>query len=39
VAGECDGFTDDVAQLRERYRQRPTLIAVLDKANTPEHAS
>jgi hypothetical protein len=35
AAGESDVFAEHVAQLRERYRRRPTLIAMLDKASLP----
>jgi uncharacterized Zn finger protein len=30
-AGELEAFSDDIAQLRERHRRRPTLVAMLDK--------
>jgi hypothetical protein len=32
AAGEADAFAEYLAGLRERYRRRPTLIAILDKA-------
>ena len=32
AAGELDAFAEYLAGLRERYRRRPTLIAILDKA-------
>jgi len=32
AAGEVDAFADYLTGLRERYRRRPTLIAILDKA-------
>jgi hypothetical protein len=32
AAGEGDAFATTLAQLRERHRRRPTLIAMLDKA-------
>ena len=33
AAGELDAFGDYLARLREQHRRRPTLIAILDKAN------
>lgn len=33
AAGEHDVFAEYLTRLRERYRRRPTLIAILDKAN------
>lgn len=33
AAGELDAFGDYLASLREQHRRRPTLIAILDKAN------
>src|SRR5215218_2689043 len=33
AAGELDAFAEYLTDLRERYRRRPTLIAILDKAN------
>ena len=33
TAGELDAFGEHLARLRERHRRRPTLIAILDKAN------
>ena len=33
AAGEQDAFAEYVARVRERYRRRPTLIAILDDAN------
>ena len=33
AADMLDEFTDYLARLRERHRRRPTLIAILDKAN------
>jgi hypothetical protein len=33
TAKERDSFTDHVSRLREQYRRRPTLMAMLDKAN------
>ena len=33
AAGELDAFSDHLARLREQHRRRPTLIAILDKAN------
>lgn len=33
AAGELDTFADYLTRLRERHRRRPTLIAILDKAN------
>src|SRR5215210_5760209 len=35
AAGEHDVFAEYLTRLRERYRRRPTLIAILDKANLP----
>jgi hypothetical protein len=35
TAGEADAFSGHVWRLREQYRRRPTLIAMLDKANLP----
>src|SRR4051812_10601834 len=32
AAGELDAFAEYITGLRERYRRRPTLIAILDKA-------
>lgn len=32
AAGELDAFSEDLIRVRERYRRRPTLIAILDKA-------
>jgi uncharacterized Zn finger protein len=32
AAGELDAFAEYVTDLRARYRRRPTLIAILDKA-------
>ena len=32
AAGELDAFAEYLTGLRERYRRRPTLIAILDKA-------
>jgi hypothetical protein len=32
AAGELDAFAEYVTDLRERYRRRPTLIAIFDKA-------
>lgn len=32
LAGELDAFAEYLTGLRERYRRRPTLIAILDKA-------
>lgn len=32
AAGELDAFADYVTNVRERYRRRPTLIAIFDKA-------
>jgi hypothetical protein len=33
AAGELDAFGEYLTRLRERHRRRPTLIAILDKAN------
>jgi hypothetical protein len=33
AAGEFDAFAEYLTGLRERYRRRPTLIAILDKAS------
>ena len=33
AAGELDAFGDYLARLRKQHRRRPTLIAILDKAN------
>src|SRR4051812_36978208 len=33
AAGELDAFAEYLTGLRERYRRRPTLIAILDKAD------
>ena len=33
AAGELDTFAEYLTRLRERHRRRPTLIAILDKAN------
>jgi uncharacterized Zn finger protein len=33
TAGELDAFGEHLTRLRERHRRRPTLIAILDKAN------
>lgn len=33
AAGEPDAFAENLTRLRERHRRRPTLIAILDKAN------
>ncbi len=33
AAGELDAFGEHLARLRERHRRRPTLIAILDKAD------
>jgi hypothetical protein len=33
AAGELDAFGDYLTRLREQYRRRPTLIAILDKTN------
>ena len=33
AAGEHDAFAEYLTRLREQYRRRPTLIAILDKAN------
>ena len=33
AAGELDAFCATVARLREKHRRRPTLIAILDRAN------
>jgi len=32
AAGQSDAFATTLADLRERHRRRPTLIAMLDKA-------
>jgi uncharacterized Zn finger protein len=33
AAGEPGAFAEYLTRLRERHRRRPTLIAILDKAN------
>ena len=33
AAGELDKFAEYLTRLREQHRRRPTLIAILDKAN------
>jgi uncharacterized Zn finger protein len=33
AAGELDAFGEYLTRLREQHRRRPTLIAILDKAN------